>query len=69
MKNVRHMETGLSCRMGFTERLNNTAVIDIVHVGEFESAIVSGEALTYARKAYDNSDIEGYIKLWKVNRP
>jgi hypothetical protein len=61
------METGLSCRMGFTERPNNTAVIDIVHVGEFESAVVSGAALDYAREAYGNSDIEGYIKLWKAN--
>lgn len=67
MKKVRHEETGLSCQMGFEFRPNNRAVIDIVHNGEYESATVTGAALEYARVAYDSSDLEGYIKLWKIN--
>jgi hydroxymethylpyrimidine pyrophosphatase-like HAD family hydrolase len=67
MKLVRHEETGLSCKIGFELRPNNKAVIDIVHNGEYESAIVTGNALEYARKAYDNADLQGYINIWKAN--
>lgn len=69
MKHTRHQDTGLSLKMGFTERPNGTAVIDIVHNGEYASAIVSGPALAFAREAYSNRDVEGYISLWKANSP
>lgn len=69
MKHTRHTATGLSVKMGFTPRPNGTAVIDIVHNGEYESAIVTGPALDFAKAAYDAIDIDGYIALWQANCP
>lgn len=67
MKHVRHVDTGLSCKMDFNERPNGTAVIDIIYCGEYASAIVSGPALEFAREAYARKDIQGFIDLWRLN--
>jgi hypothetical protein len=53
--------------MGFDLRPNNKGLMYIVHNGEREEAIVTGAALEAARKAYDNSDLQGYIDIWKAN--
>ena len=66
MKHVRH-SSGLSLKMDFTDRPNGKAVIDIIWNGEYASAIVSGAALEFARKAYEARDVDGYISLWRVN--
>ena len=66
MKHVRH-SSGLSLKMDFTERPNGKAVIDIIWNGEYASAIVSGAALEFARKAYARKDVQGFIDLWRVN--
>lgn len=67
MKHVRHSGTGLSLKMNFTLRPHDKAVIDIIHNGEYESAIVSGPALAFAKAAYNAMDIDGFIALWRAN--
>lgn len=67
MKPTRHIESGLSLKMDFQPRPDGKAVIDIIWNGDYESAIVSGPALAFAKEAYSNRDIDAYIALWRVN--
>lgn len=67
MKHVRHQATSLSLRMGFSDRPDGSALLDIVHNGEYASAIVTHPmTVEAAREAYAERDIETYLAIFRM---
>jgi hypothetical protein len=66
MKHTRH-SSGLSLKMDFTPRPDGSAVIDVVHNGEYASAIVTHPmTVEAAREAYATRDIETYLAIFRM---
>lgn len=59
--------SGITGRIGFELRPGGKAEIFIERLGEREVAICSGPAVDFARKCYDERDIDGYVALWQAN--
>lgn len=67
MKHVRHSQSCLSLQMDFCDRPDGTAVIDVVHNGEYASAIITHPmTIEAAREAFAFKDIETYLAIFRM---